>query len=282
MCRVLGDLIQEGCTSKIADDLYIGGGTPDSVLHNWSRTLEALHNNNLHLSARKTIVCPKSTNILGWIWSNGTIKASPHRIATLSLIDPPNNVSGLWSFIGAYKVLSRVLKGYADLIDPLEQATAGQQSASKINWSENLIDSFKTAQYALQNCQEITVPGPNDQLWIITDASGKNKGIAATLYSSQQNGKLRLSSFFNAKLKKHQIAWLPCKVEALCIGAAVKHFAPYIIQSKHKTQLSTDSRPCVQAYEKLRRGEFSASSRVTTFLSTLSRYMIDVQHIAGI
>jgi len=56
----------------------------------------------------------------------------------------------------------------------------------------------------------------------------------------------------------------------------------YIIQSPHQTQVFTDSTPCVQVYEKLKRGEFSASSRVTTFLSTVSRYSIHVRHIAGV
>ena len=78
------------------------------------------------------------------------------------------------------------------------------------------------------------------------------------------------------------MTWLPCEIEALGIGAAIKHFAPYIIQSPHTTEVLTDSRPCVQAYEKLKRGEFSASSRVTTFLSTVSRYSVQLHHIAGV
>ena len=46
-------------------------------------------------------------------------------------------------------------------------------------------------------------------------------------------------------------------------------------------QVLTDSRPCVQAYSRLRRGEFSASSRVTSFLSIVSRYHVEVRHISG-
>ena len=78
------------------------------------------------------------------------------------------------------------------------------------------------------------------------------------------------------------MTWLPCEIEVLAIGAAIRHFAPYIIQSPHTTEVLTDSRPCVQAYEKLKRGEFSASSRVTTFLSTVSRYSVHTRHIAGV
>ena len=42
MCRVLGDFLQEGCVTKLADDLYCGGDTPQELITNWSRILDAL------------------------------------------------------------------------------------------------------------------------------------------------------------------------------------------------------------------------------------------------
>ena len=111
MCRVLGELIQEGCVAKIADDLYCGGNTPQDAYNNWSRVLASLHENNLRLSATKTLICPQSATILGWVWSKGTIRTSSHRLLALESATPPTTVHGLRSFIGAYKVLSRVLKG---------------------------------------------------------------------------------------------------------------------------------------------------------------------------
>ena len=73
-----------------------------------------------------------------------------------------------------------------------------------------------------------------------------SQGICATMYVSRQN-KLLLAGFFSAKLRKHQVTWLPCEIEALSIAAAIKHFSPYIIQSTHNTCMFTDSQPCVQA-----------------------------------
>ena len=34
MCSVLGDLIQEGCVTKLVDDLYCGGDSPEALLSN--------------------------------------------------------------------------------------------------------------------------------------------------------------------------------------------------------------------------------------------------------
>ena len=147
-------------------------------------------------------------------------------------------------------------------------------------WDENLTSRFKSAQDFLSNHKAIVLPRPSDTLWIVTDGSVTRRGLGATLYVSRVN-QLHLAGFFSAKLRKHQVTWLPCEVEALSIAASVKHFSPFIIQSQHPTTVLTDSKPCVQAIDKLCRGEFSASPRVTSFLTTVSRYQVHLQHLAG-
>ncbi|XP_068706826.1 uncharacterized protein [Montipora foliosa] len=280
MCRVLGDLLQEGCVAKIADDLYCGGNSHQELLSNWRKVLSALDRCNLRLSPAKTIICPASTTILGWIWSQGSIRASPHRVAALASCEPPKNVRGLRAFVGSYKMLGRVLSGAAKLLAPLESLTAGRQSQDTISWSDELLVCFRSYQEALTSNRSITLPKPDDQLWIATDGSVKMNGLGATLYVLRDQ-KLHLAGYFSAKFKKHQASWLPCEIEALSIAAAVKHFAPYIIQSKSKTYELTDSKPCVQAFDKLCRGQFSSSPRVTSFLSSVSRYQITLLHLAG-
>ena len=113
MCRVLGDLIQKGTVVKLADDLYCGGNTPTELHDNWRELLCALQRCGLHLGALKTVIAPKQISVLGWIWKNGTISASPHRISTLASCDKPTNVTGMRSFIGAFRILSRVLPNSA-------------------------------------------------------------------------------------------------------------------------------------------------------------------------
>ena len=168
----------------------------------------------------------------------------------------------------------------SQLISDLDSAVAGKQSQERINWSDELLLSFRNAQKSLSSRKIITLPRPDDQLWVVTDASVSKRGIGGTLYVSR-NDKLLLAGFFSAKLRKQQVTWLPCEVEALCIAAAVKHFSPYIIQSKLNACVLTDSKPCVQAIDKLARGEFSASPRVSLFLFPVSRYQVYVKHLSG-
>ncbi len=280
MCRVLGDLMQEGIVIKLADDLYTGGNTISDLLHNWERILKCFEANNLRLSAEKTEICPIVCTILGWVWTNGTISVSPHKVSPLQTAQPPSTVKGLRSWLGAYKHMKICIPSSSMLLADLEKVNAGKASQSKITWTTSLTETFKKAQEALSNLESITIPRPTDKLIITSDGAVKNGGVGAMLYIVR-DGKSKIGRYFSARLKTHQIRWMPCEVEALGISAAVSYWSPYIIENHQTVQVLTDSRPCVQAFTKLSRGEFSASARVSSFLSTMSRYSVTLQYIQG-
>ncbi|KAL2096322.1 hypothetical protein ACEWY4_008470 [Coilia grayii] len=279
-CRVLGNLLEQGHVAKVADDLYCGADTLEELLTIWRGVLSALQHCGLNLSAAKTTIAPIQTNILGWVWRQGTIQASPHRVSALASCPPPKSVTGLRSFIVAYKVLARVIKHCSTLLTPLDEVVAGRDSKDIIQWTDESLSAFNRAQNALSTNHAIALPRPDDQLWIVMDGAVRNPGLGATLYITR-NDRTRVAGYFSAKLRKNQSSWLPCQIEALSIAAAVKHFAPFIVQASHKACVLTDSKPCVQAFEKLCRGEFSTSPRVTTFLSTASRFQVLIRHVAG-
>ena len=266
MSRVLGHLAQDGILRRIADDLYIGGNTPEELLVNWERVLQQFEKNNLRLSASKTVICPINTTILGWIWSSGNITASAHKVTPLATWSLPSTVKELRSWIGAFKHLKVCVPHYSALLSDLESASGGKESKMKMQWTDELISCFKAAQSALADIQSITIPRPSDQLVITSDGALKNGGIGAVLYISRGQ-KMLVGGFFSAKLRSHQQKWLPCEVEALAISSSLSYWSPYILNSLHPVQVLTDSRPCVQAYNKLVRGHFSSSARVSTFLS---------------
>lgn len=280
MSRVLGEMLQRGKVMKLADDLYIGGNCISDLLSNWEELLQRFETNNLKLSPTKTEICPVTTTILGWVWTAGSITASPHKVSPIATADLPTTVKGLRSWIGAYKHLKSCVPQYSSLLSELEGAVAGKESNANIKWTDELCDSFRQAQAALSDIKSIMIPKPQDKLIITTDGAVKCGGIGAILYI-MRGEHMHLGGFFSAKLKPHQRKWLPCEVEALAISSAVNHWGPYILESEHTVQLLSDSRPCVQAFKRLIQGCFSHSARVSTFLATLSRYNVTLQHIPG-
>ena len=140
----------------------------------------------------------------------------------------------------------------------------GLKGVDRISWSPDLSKAFSAAKDLLKSPKSLVLPSPTDKLTITVDASPLNRGLGATLFATRKDEK-KVAEFFSFKLKEHQNKWLPCELEALAISTAASHFAPYIRESKFPTQILTDSKPCVQAWNKLQRGEFSARAAYSTF-----------------
>ena len=133
MCTILGHLVREGCVAKIADDLYVGSHTSfEDLLTNWHRVLLAMRQNGLKLKSSKTHIAPTHTQILGWNWDQGTISACAHKITPLAVCEPPATTTAMRSFLGAYKVFNRIIRGCSRYISDLEGAISGKQKAEKI------------------------------------------------------------------------------------------------------------------------------------------------------
>ena len=243
----------------------------------WEKILARFLENNLRLSSKKTTICPGTTNVLGWIWSRGTSSACPHKVNSLVNATPPPIVKGLRGWLDTYKYIRRCIPHHAHFMAEMEAVCAGKDSQDHVTWTEELQGQFRAAQEALRDLKTITVPRPTDRLAITTDGAVRDIGVGAALFVVRQGNK-RLGGYFSANLSVHPQRRLSCEVEGIAIHLACEHWKD-ILSFARQTQISMDS--IVQAYQKLTKGEFSASNRVSTFLSTLSRFQVSVTHIAG-
>ena len=82
---------------------------------------------------------------------------------------------------------------------------------------------------------------------------------------------MHVGQFFRLGLSSTKSASYPVKLKLT-----------HILESTNTVQILSDSRPCVQAYDRLCQGQFSLSASVSTFLSTLSCYKVSLQHISGV
>lgn len=139
MGRVLGDHLQASrICFKISWRPVLWWKHFWRILQHLISVMTSLDTCGLRLSATKTIICPCSTTILGWIWKQGHLSASSHRVSVLSTCKLPDSAHCFRSFIGAYKILSSVLPSCAYAIAPLESAISGPQSKDKIKWMSAL------------------------------------------------------------------------------------------------------------------------------------------------
>ena len=171
----------------------------------------------------------------------------------------------------------------SQLVDPLELSLGDLQYHDHVKWDGSLHhchQKFTAAKDTLNSHKSIVLSCASDQLWIVTAVSVSELGRGATLYDNCLDRLLPPGFYSFASIRSHgyRVRSKPC------LSHTVKPFSPFIIQSKHRACVLTDSQPCVQALQnsKLCRREISPSPRVTSFLTTVSRYKVSLQHLAGI
>lgn len=222
------------------------------TLHNCRRVLSLLRSN---------------LRMLGWVWSNGTLQAS-------SLFKPCAPLSELTRCSAAYFLST--LSSWILSIRPTPEINQEKDEKGLKNYSGV---AFKSAQRALGGNK---IPQTGDALWIAIDWWLCEEQRASKQYYTRTGMTPYSWLGSSMQLRKHPVTWLPCEIEALPIAAAINHFATNIIQSPHTTEVLTDSRSCVQAYKKLKGGEFSTGSRVTTFLLKASHYFFKFATLLGL
>lgn len=103
LSKIIRPEIQIGIAARIADNLYIGGETPEKTADNYMKVLEKLEQANIKISASKTKIFLQSVDVLGWKWQQGGFLApSPHRKNALknSKIENIKTVKDMRSWMG--------------------------------------------------------------------------------------------------------------------------------------------------------------------------------------
>ena len=284
LANLFNDMITKGKLVKLADDLFTGGNTIDEAIDNLEELLNICNINNLKLSPAKTIILPKSVDIMSWIWSEGgTLAPSPHRKQALLEVKSEDicTVKDVRSWVGLYKTFLYHTPNLAKIMDPFDKITSDKDSKDSIIWTTELKLAFQAAKDNIVNIKEVYLPHPNDQLIIITDGARNPPGVGFVLQAKDNQGKTRTVRHYSVKLKPHHIKWTPCEIESVAFGTAIEAFYDIIKESTKPVIICPDSKPVCDATNLLKKGKFSLSPRIQTFLNNMGKVSCDVQHISG-
>ena len=167
----------------------------------------------------------------------------------------------------------------------LEKLTgANQSSGTRIEWTEDLTKDFQQAKNMIKNLEQVYTPTPNDHLQTYSDYSEEHKAVGGRMIivRNVNNKQVKLNGgYFSTRLNAFQTKWLPCEGESLACKLVLEHFRPYIRENKNTVKHFTDSLPCVQAFKRAKLGAFSASARISTFLTAINSMNVEILHMAG-
>ena len=287
LSKVLKEELKEGIACKIVGDVYVGGSTQEEAAVNYVRILAKLSNANLKITPEKTKIFPKTADVLGWIWSEGGfLEASPHRKIALSNTKTSDitKVKDMRSWLGLFKTLHIATPKIHVILSPFEQAVAGKDTNEKFEWTHELEASFREAKKKINSLIKLYLPAPDDQLLLETDAAnGRGNdpaGIGHILYAIKNKEKLPVR-FHSVKLPDKCKKWSPCEIEALAFAVGIEKEYDLIRESKHPLIVCPDSKPVHEAVKMINEGKFSASARMSSFLTNVNKTKIETRHISG-
>ena len=284
LALVYGDLCGEERMTRMADGLYILGDTLEELEENFREVLQRAELCGFTFKPSKVIITPKTTILFGWKKSEDGWMPTSHTISPLLKAPPPITVKQTRSWIGSYKQLTECIPHYAVLLGPLEDVVSSRSSAERVTWTEELLEAFDKCKKSLNDINTVHVPKPSDTLHTFSDFSKTAKAIGGRLEIHRiVDGKLKklLGGHFSCRVPKLQQRWHPCEGEALAARVVLQHFSGYIRESKNQTIHHTDNQPVVQAWKRSKVGAFSASARISAFLSGVSTLNIEIIHTTG-
>ena len=281
---IFGDLVRQDRMTRHADGLHVLGDTVEELYENLGLVLERCKLANLTLKPSKVIVAPVNSVLFGWKLMGHRWFPTEHTISALAGCEKPSTVKQLRSFIGAFKQFADLVPGYAKLLHPLEMVAAGKESRDLVQWNKELEELFRQAQKATTKLEAITTPRPDDKLHTYSDYSQETRAVGGKMIIERktENGtKFFLAGHYSVILDKFKQKWLPCEGEAAGIKLTLNNFRSWILDNNGVTTHHTDNQPSVQAWKRLKRGAYSSSSRIASFLSELSQMSVELEYTPG-
>ena len=287
LARVFGDMERDRRTIRHADGIYVLGNSPDEVYDNLNEVFERAKLSGFTFKPKKVIICPKTTQLFGWIKENHAWRPTKHVLSPLASAEKPITVKQLRSWLGAFKQVTECIADYATLIGPLENAVGGKTSQSRVSWTAAMEQSFILAKNSLASVKAIHYPRPDDLLEFYPDYSEEKNAIGgwlkivrpATIDQSKQEF---LGGHFSQRLSPRKVKLIPCEGEALAARCLVNHFRHSLRENKMTSKIFSDNLPVCQAWKKMKTGIWSKSSKVAALLTNLSVYNMEFIHIAGV
>ena len=89
------------------------------------------------------------------------------------------------------------------------------------------------------------------------------------------------AGYFGFRLKQNVINWSPCEIEAYTHAKGLDENGIYFRESENEGIILSDSQNCVDCSKMLRKGVYSTSARLQTFIISTQKYNVDWKHISG-
>ena len=181
----------------------------------------------------------------------------------------PTDKGGLKSFVGLAGYFRRHIRGYAELVHPLNELCEGyekKKKGSKLEWDELSTKAFIDTQDAIVNCQTLFFRDHSAPLRVYTDAS--DYGIGAYLCQVIDNEEQPIA-FISKTLSKAEKKWSVYEKEAFAIFYSLRKWDTiYKTLNSRFSQTTKTSHTLIRIrVQRLCDGKWQCKSTTSTWLT---------------
>lgn len=255
--RVFPDMIHQ-IMEIYMDDLLTWASTEDEFIERLQLIFERLLQFGLTLNPRKCKFGMSSVEYVGHMIDKQGLHFTPEKLSKVLNFETPRTHSDMRSFLGLCTYFSSHVDHFTELTHELRKAIQPFRKNAKINWTQQLKESYDKLREAVGNCPALSFPSGTGDIVCETDAS--DYGIGAALFEvSMENGReiKKPLAFMSKQLTGAELRWSTIEKEAYAIFKALTKWEfilrdiPFLLRTDHRnlTFLDTDFRGKVQRWK---------------------------------
>ena len=255
------------------DIIVVTKGSKQKHMEELIDVLTKLENAGYRLSKSKSKLFKTEIEWIGHKIDQNDIRPVQDKLLAIKELKEPKNEKEIKSFLGAIQYLSKYIENLSAQTDILRQLL---KKDSEWNWTT---EHTKTSKNLKQKITEIPCLAHyiSDYPNIFT-TDARTKGLGATLWQEQQDGKLNPIGFACRFLSDTEKKYAIKELELLAVVWGIEHFRLYIYGKPIK--LLTDHQ-ALETLIKRNRSNKTYSTRLTKWLDRLAHFSISVSLIAG-
>ena len=259
--------------ARLDDIIIVTKGPKEQHKKESTKVSTRLENAGYRLSENKSKFFKSQVEWIGHKTDQNGIRPLQDKLMAIQNLKQPNNEKELKSFLGAIQYLSKYIDNLSAQTDSLRQLLKKDKDWL---WTEEHTQAFENLKQKFTEIPCLAHYNSDYPNMITTDASAK--GLGATLWQEQTDGKLKPIGFASRFLSDTEKKYAINELELLAVVWGLEHFRLYIYGKPNK--LLTDHQ-ALEPLIKRNRSNETYSARLTRWLDRLAHFTINVNHIAG-